>query len=187
MRARFFIAFVAFLLLASSCASRKKTVQPQQPQSFEWLTANMAIQAEVNGQSYNDLSGQLRMRKDSLIWVSVTATMGVEVLRAKVSNDSVWILNRLEKTYLAEPMDSLAQQLGEYRIDRLPMMQFVLLNNIEGIPPVENQTVGWNLYDYYTGDITVKIKYSNIRLDEPTTFPLKITNKMERMQLPKLK
>lgn len=187
MRARFFIAFVAFLLLATSCASRKKTVAPAPPQSFEWLTANMAIQAEGNGQSYNDLSGQLRMRKDSLIWVSVTATMGVEVLRAKISNDSVWILNRLEKTYLAEPMDSLAQQLGEYRIDRLPMMQFALLNNIEGIPPVENQTVGWNLYDYYTGDITVKIKYSNIRLDEPTTFPLKITNKMERMQLPKLK
>ncbi len=181
------IAFLALFLVTTSCASRKKTIAPQQLQPFEWLTANMTIQAEVNGQSYNDLSGQLRMRKDSLIWVSVTATMGVEVLRAKVSNDSVWLLNRLEKTYLAEPMDSLAQQLGEYRIYRLPMMQFALLNNIEGIPPVENQTVGWNDYDYYTGEIKVKIKYSNIRLDEPTTFPLKITNKMERMQLPKLK
>ena len=187
MKSLTIITFLALLLVSSSCASRKKTVQPQQPQSFEWLTANMTIQAEVNGQSYNDLSGQLRMRKDSLIWVSVTATMGVEVLRAKVSNDSVWLLNRLEKTYLAEPMDSLAQQLGEYRIYRLPMMQFALLNNIEGIPPVENQTVGWNDYDYYTGEIKVKIKYSNIRLDEPTTFPLKITNKMERMQLPKMK
>lgn len=179
------IAFLVLLLAATSCASRKKTVAPVQPQTFEWLTANMTIQAEVNGQSYNDLSGQLRMRKDSLIWVSVTATMGVEVLRAKVSNDSVWLLNRLEKTYLAEPMDSLAQQLGEYRINRLPMMQFALLNNIEGIPPVENQTVGWNYYDYYTGEIKVKIKYSNIRLDEPTTFPLKITDKMERFRLQK--
>ena len=180
------IAFLVLLLAATSCASRKKTVAPTPPQTFEWLTANLDIGAEVNGTS-QDLKGQLRMRKDSLIWVSVTATMGVEVLRAKVSNDSVWLLNRLEKTYLAEPMDSLAQQLGEYRIYRLPMMQFALLNNIEGIPPVENQTVGWNDYDYYTGEIKVKIKYSNIRLDEPTTFPLKITNKMERMQLPKLK
>ena len=184
MRARFFIAFIAFLLLATSCASRKKTVQPQQPQSFEWLTANMTIQAEVNGQSYNDLSGQLRMRKDSLIWVSVTATMGVEVLRAKVSNDSVWLLNRLEKTYLAEPMDSLDQQIGPLFGLRLPFAQFMLLDNIEGIPPVENQTVGWNQYDYYTGEIKVKLKYSNIKLDQPTTFPLKITNKMERIQLP---
>ena len=179
------ILLLCTVLLLVSCASRKKTIVPKPPQSFEWLTANMDIQAEVNGQAFNDLSGQLRMRKDSIIWLSVTATMGVEVLRAKVSNDSVWLVNRLEKTYLAEPLDSLAQQLGEYRIDRLPMVQFVLLNNIEGVPPVENQTVAWHQYDYYTGDIKVKIKYSNIKLDQPTTFPLKITDKMERMQLPK--
>ena len=172
------------VLLLASCASRKKTVSPMQPQSFDWLTANLAIQADVNGQSYNDLSGQLRMRKDSIVWLSVTATMGVEVLRAKISNDSVWILNRMEKTYLAEPVDSLAQQLGEYRIYRLPWVQVLFLNNIEGIPPVENQTVGWNHYDYYTGDIKVKVKYSNIKLDQPTNFPLRITNKMERFRLP---
>ena len=178
------LTFLALLLAVSSCASRKKTVQPQQPKSFEWLTANLSIQAEVNGQSFNDLSGQLRMRKDSLVWVSVTATMGVEVLRAKISNDSVWILNRIEKTYLAEHVDSLDQQIGPLFGLRLPFAQFVLLDNIEGIPPVENQTVGWNQYDYYTGEIKVKLKYSNIKLDQPTTFPLKITNKMERIQLP---
>lgn len=176
------LSIAAFLL--ASCASRKKTVAPAPPQSFEWLTANMAIQAEYNGQSFNDLSGQLRMRKDSLVWVSVTATMGVEVLRAKISNDSIWLLNRLEKTYLAEHVDSLDQQIGPVFALRLPFAQFVLLDNIEGIPPVENQTVGWNQYDYYTGDIKVKLKYSNIKLDQPTTFPLKITNKMERIQLP---
>ena len=184
MKNRLFIVLFALLLTASSCASRKKTVAPVPPQSFEWLTANMAIQAEINGQSFNDLSGQLRMRKDSIVWVSVTATMGVEVLRAKISNDSIWILNRLEKTYLAEHVDSLDQQIGPLFGLRLPFAQFVLLDNIEGIPPVENQTVGWNQYDYYTGEIKVKLKYSNIKLDQPTTFPLKITNKMERIQLP---
>lgn len=185
MRSKSNILLFALLLVATSCASRKKTVAPASPQSFEWLTANMAIQAEINGQSFNDLSGQLRMRKDSLVWVSVTATMGVEVLRAKISNDSIWILNRLEKTYLAEHVDSLDQQIGPLFGLRLPFAQFVLLDNIEGIPPVENQTVGWNHYDYYTGEIKVKLKYSNIKLDQPTTFPLKITNKMEQMQLPK--
>lgn len=184
MRNRLFIVLFALLLTASSCASRKKTVAPAPPQSFEWLTANLSIQAEGNGMAYNDLSGQLRMRKDSLVWVSVTATMGVEVLRAKISNDSIWILNRLEKTYLAEHVDSLDQQIGPLFGLRLPFAQFVLLDNIEGIPPVENQTVGWNQYDYYTGEIKVKLKYSNIKLDQPTTFPLKITNKMERIQLP---
>ena len=179
MRARFFIAFVAFLLLASSCASRKKTVQPQQPQSFEWLTANMAIQAEGNGMVYNDLSGQLRMRKDSLVWLNVTATMGVEVLRVKVSNDSVWIVNRIEKNYLAEPLDTISAQLGMSL--SLPLVQTLLLDNNQGLPPVENQTV--QLKTFVMGEFSAKIRYNNIRLNEKTTFPLKITDKMERIRL----
>ena len=83
------ITLLALLLAATSCASRKKTVVPPQPQAFEWMTANLDIEAQGNGMSFDDLSGQIRMRNDSLLWLSVTATMGIEVLRAKVSNDSV--------------------------------------------------------------------------------------------------
>ena len=173
------IAFLALFLVTTSCASRKKTVQPQQPQSFEWLTANMAIQAEGNGQSYNDLSGQLRMRKDSLVWLNVTATMGVEVLRAKVSNDSIWIVNRMEKTYLAEPLDSVSAQVG--MPISLPLVQTLLLDNNQGLPPVENQAV--QLKTFVMGELSAKIRYNNIRLNEVTTFPLKITDKMERLRL----
>ena len=179
MKSLTIITFLALLLVSSSCASRKKTVQPQQPQSFEWLTANMAIQAEGNGMVYNDLSGQLRMRKDSLVWLNVTATMGVEVLRVKVSNDSVWIVNRMEKTYLTEPMDTISAQLGMPL--SLPLVQTLLLDNNQGLPPVENQTV--QLKTFVMGELSAKIRYNNIRLNEKTTFPLKITDKMERIRL----
>lgn len=179
MRSRFVIAFVAFLLLATSCASRKKIVQPPQPQAFEWLTANMDIQAEGNGMSYDDLSGQLRMRKDSLVWFNVTATMGVEVLRAKISNDSIWVLNRLEKTYLAEPLDTVSAQLGMPL--SLPLVQTLLLDNNDGLSVVENQTV--QLKTFVMGNLSAKIRYNNIKLDEKTSFPLKITDKMERIKL----
>ena len=173
------ITFLALLLVATSCASRKKTVAPAPPQSFEWLTANLSIQAEGNGMAYNDLSGQIRMRKDSIVWLNVTATMGVEVLRAKISNDSVWLLNRLEKTYLAEPLDSVSAQLGIPL--SLPLVQILLLDNNQGLAPVENQTV--QLRTFVMGDLSAKIRYNNIRLDEETSFPLKITDKMERIRL----
>lgn len=179
MRFRIGITFLGFLLVMTSCASRKKVVQPTQPKTFEWLTANMDIQAEGNGMTYNDLSGQIRMRKDSIVWFSVTATMGVEALRAKISNDSIWILNRLEKTYLAEPLDTVSAQLGIPL--SLPLIQTLLLDNNEGLPIVENQTV--LLKVFFMGDITAKVRYNNIKLDEKTTFPLKITNKMERIKL----
>ena len=172
------IALLVLLLAATSCASRKKTVAPIPPQSFEWLTANMDIQAEGNGMNFDDLSGQMRMRKDSLVWLSVTASMGIEVARAKVSTDSVWIVNRLEKTYLAEPLDSLATQLGMPL--SLSLIQTLLLDNNEGIPPVENQTV--LLKTFVMGNLSAKMRYKNIKLDEKTSFPLKISDKMERIK-----
>ena len=173
------ILFLAATLLLASCSARKKTVQPTPPQTFEWLSANLSIQAEGNGMASDDLSGQLRMRHDSLIWLSVTATMGVEVLRAKISNDSVWILNRLEKTYLAEPLDSIAIQLG--MPISIPWVENLLLDNNEVIPPVDNQTV--QLKTFVMGGFSAKIRYNNIKINEKTTFPLKITNKMLRVRI----
>ena len=143
------------------------------------MTANLDIQAEGNGMSFDNLSGQLRMRNDSIVWLSMTATMGVEVLRAKVSNDSVWVLNRMEKTYLAEPLDSLCAKVGMPL--SLPLVQTMLLDNNEGVPPVENQMV--QLKTFVMGNMAAKIRYKNVKLDEKTTFPLKITDKMERMRL----
>ena len=175
------IALLTMVMVATSCASRKKTVAPPQSQAFEWMTANLDIQAEGNGMAFDNLAGQIRMHKDSLIWLTVTATMGVEVLRAKVSNDSVWFINRMEKTYLAEPLDSVSAQLGIPL--SLPWVQTMLLNNNEGIPPVENQTV--QLRTYVMGEWAAKIKYNNIKLNEKTSFPLKITDKMERIHLKK--
>ena len=173
------IALLALLLAVTSCASHKKTVAPTPPQAFEWMTANLDLQAEGNGMSFDNLTGQLRMRNDSIVWLSVTATMGVEVLRAKVSNDSVWVLNRMEKTYLAEPLDSLGAKVGMPL--SLPLVQTLLLDNNEGVPPVENQMV--QLKTFVMGNMAAKIRYKNVKLDEKTTFPLKITDKIERMRL----
>lgn len=172
---------MALLLAATSCASRKKTVVPTQPKPFEWMTSNLSIEAQGNGQSFDNLSGQIRMRNDSLIWLSVTATMGIELVRAKVSNDSVWVLNRLEKTYLAEPLDTLSSQLGMPL--SLPLIQTLLLDNNESLPPVDNQVV--QIKSFVMGNMSAKIKYNNVKLNEKTSFPLKITNKMERVRIKK--
>jgi hypothetical protein len=64
----------------------------------------------------------------------------------------------------------------------LPWLQNLLLDNNEGLAPVENQTVQLKSFAY--GGYSVKVKYSNVRREEKTTFPLKITDKMERLRLP---
>lgn len=176
------IALFALLTVAStSCASRKKAVVNPKPQTFEWLTANLDIQAEGKNLPVDELAGQLRMRRDSILWLSITATMGVEALRAKISTDSVWVVNRLDKSYLAEPIEVLSARIGMPL--SLPVIQSMLLDNNEGFPPVEQQTV--RLQSHLMGGLAAKIKYDNVRLDKETGFPLKITDKMKRIQLNK--
>ena len=175
------IAFLILVLVTTSCASRKKNVAPTPATSYEWLTAKVDLDAESNGSSLNDLSGQLRIRRDSIVWLSVTAALGVEVGRIKVSNDSVWMINRLEKTFLAESLDSLSAQVGMPL--SLPWIQTLLLDNNEGVPPVENQIV--LLKNFAFGSYSAKVKYNKIQLDQETSFPLKITDKMERIRLKK--
>lgn len=180
MRNQKIIALLVLLfLMAASCASRKNVVVPTSPSSCEWMTANMGIQIEGNNLSFNDLSGQIRMRKDSILWLSITATIGIEVARAKISTDSIWVLNRLEKTYLSEPLDNVSAQLG-IPIS-LPWVQSLLFDNNEGLPPVENQIVLLN--NAVLAGYAAKIRYSNIKLNETTTFPLKTNNKMERIRI----
>ena len=171
------IALLCLVVLATSCAARKKVVKP--PKTFEWMTSNLDIQAEGNGMSFDNLAGQIRMRKDSLVWLNITATMGVEVMRAKFTNDSVWITNRMEKTYLAEPMDTLAALTGLPL--SLPLIETLLLDNNKGLPPVEDQTV--LLKTFIMGNLSAKMKYKNIKLDEKTSFPMKISEKWERIKL----
>jgi hypothetical protein len=53
----------------------------------------------------------LRMRRDSIIWVSASL-VGIEGVRAVLTRDSVRVLNRLEKTYFTGGYDYLSKLLN---------------------------------------------------------------------------
>ncbi|MBE0640975.1 MAG: DUF4292 domain-containing protein, partial [Bacteroidales bacterium] len=46
-------------------------------------------------------SGQLRIRRDSIIWVTISPALGIEAIRAMITPDSVFVMNRIDKTYLS--------------------------------------------------------------------------------------
>ena len=49
-----------------------------------------------DGKSY-DFNAFLRMKKDSVIWVSINAALGIEAFRILIKPDSVFVLNKLDK------------------------------------------------------------------------------------------
>ena len=105
--------------LSTSCSSKKaltkttlreftaaKLIQEVEENQFEFdnFVAKMNMKIETKDRNLN-VKGQLRMKKDSIIWTSISMPMGLEVLRIKVTRDSVFFLNRTEKTYLIENIE----------------------------------------------------------------------------------
>ena len=60
----------------------------------------------VNGGSPDSFSGNLRVCRDSLMWVSLRS-FNIEGFRVLVSNDSVKVINRLKNEYYAEDISAL--------------------------------------------------------------------------------
>ena len=56
------------------------------------------------------------MQNDSVIWVSLSLKLGIEVARVMITEDSVKFINRTNKTYFVESVDNLQEQFQE----RLP-------------------------------------------------------------------
>ncbi|MBR3710089.1 MAG: DUF4292 domain-containing protein [Bacteroidales bacterium] len=157
------------LLQASSCTAKKKLVSPMAHAAhYEWMSAKMSGELKVESGEF-PFSGTLRMRRDSTIWISASALMGIENLRALITQDSVILINRMDQTYLAEPVSSLEQTV---HAPSLQALQAMLLGNGTSDAVVVQ-----------FGPYLAKIQYSDIHWDEPTTFPMKINKKYERIKL----
>jgi hypothetical protein len=74
-----------------------------------------------------DANVNLRMHKDSVIWVSLTGALGIEGARVYITVDSVKIINKQDKIYSAHSISYL-QELTDLPLD-LKSLQELLLGN----------------------------------------------------------
>jgi Domain of unknown function (DUF4292) len=95
--------------------------------SFTSFSAKIDVDYEDgDGKKYN-LTAHLRMYKDSVIWISITAILGIEGLRAYITNDSVKLLDKQNKIYTPRSMAYL-QEVSELPLD-LSSLQNLLIGN----------------------------------------------------------
>ena len=71
-----------------------------------WLSLNTKINIEKEGQN-TVVKANIRVKKDSIIWISLKAPLGIEVLRTMISPDSIFFMNRMDKTYFITQSTSL--------------------------------------------------------------------------------
>lgn len=164
-----FIVFAFLLLFLASCTSHKKVVIPKaRIADYQWMSAKMSGEVKDDSLAY-DFSGNIRMHRDSTVWISVSSTMGMEGARILVTQDSIVVVNRMDKTYLAEPFAALMETQD---ITSLQELQAKLLGDGDS----EQVTLQWGPY-------TASVSYFGVQWDKPLSFPIKINKKYERIKL----
>lgn len=69
---------------------------------YDTLSVKFKLKIDLSDESHN-LDGVFRIKKDSLIWISLTAPLGIEAARVMLTKDSIYFMNKLKKEYFIRP------------------------------------------------------------------------------------
>lgn len=137
-----FLVFFTGALFLSSCTTPKKIIKKplkemgddylfqklkEHELQFTWFSARFSADYR-NDRVKQSFTGQIRIRKDTLIWLSLSV-MGIEGMRIMISQDSIKYINRLNDTYLSGDWQDLNKFLNtniEYDI----LQSFLIGNDI---------------------------------------------------------
>jgi hypothetical protein len=147
----FVLACISLVLIEQSCRSKKveTIVTPTAPLAAEapssdssdsliaavkssdlvsrWFSARVNVESTVDKET-RSFNANLRICKDSAIWMSISPGLGIEVARVLIDQDSVRFINRLNSTYFKGGFDYLNKLL---QVDvNFKMIQAVLLGNV---------------------------------------------------------
>jgi len=64
---------------------------------FNTFSAKVKVDFEGSDGKKSDFNAFIRLHKDSLLWVSINAALGIEAFRVLITPDSVKVLNKLDK------------------------------------------------------------------------------------------
>ena len=76
--------------------------------SPNWLSINSKINIEKEGKN-TVINANIRIKKDSVIWISLKAPLGIELLRSMITPDSIYFMSRMDKTYFIKPISHLKE------------------------------------------------------------------------------
>jgi len=128
------IGLIGMVLLLAACGPRKKvavasdhgglssdsigmaipsgrTAAELRNLPWTWFSGKAELKTEAEGNTLN-LTAFFRMKRDSVIWLSVSPGLGITAIRAIITRDSVKILNFIEKYYSVYGIASLQNQTG---------------------------------------------------------------------------
>lgn len=222
---KLYIFILSIALLSSACRVKKLKVEPETNKTelnvedeikrkivpyinstnlnFQYLIAKAKVNVKREGKDFN-LTFNIRVENNTKIWISANALGGIEVARVLLTQDSVKIIDRLNKQYLAKDYDFLSELL-KTKVS-YSLIQDMMLGNapssvnyeksvitmnentyqFEGSQDAINYTVNLrkedfkllviNLLDLGEEKRSVEVNYGGFKLIENTNFPFLINS-----------
>ncbi len=135
------LLIILLLIIGTSCKTTRKIIKEPLKAAgsvylFDQLKANELkfdyFNAKFNldyiyNKKKTEFKGQIRIKKDSMIWVSFSPALGIEAARLLITNDSVKFINRINKTYFEGDYKYLNQYL-ETNVD-FDILQAIIIGN----------------------------------------------------------
>jgi len=124
LKVKIFFTLIISILLIYSCDTTRRMrnntntlnnelVEKISQNSLQYnnLSAKFSAEFTSAGKSMS-VSGMMRLRRDTLIWVSIMPLAGIEMVRLQLTNDSVYMMNRLNKTYTINDFSYFKKNFG---------------------------------------------------------------------------
>jgi hypothetical protein len=161
--------FILLLVFIVSCS--KKIIYHEKDFKFGELSEKMFFnkigdydKIDINTVNYNRFSathispdnkssfkGFLRLRTDSVVMVSVSPALGIEIMRIQVKTDTIGLIDRYNKTYSVDALNLMQKKFG-IPIN-FPVFQSLFLGSLPRIKlpvkPSFKSTSGFYSVEYY--------------------------------------
>ena len=95
---------------------------------FATFSSKIKVDYEDSKQRNYDFNAYVRIKKDSVIWISIIAPLGIEAFRVYITPDSVKIIDKLDKTVQYRSVNYIKELI------KLPVDFFTIQDIIVGNP-----------------------------------------------------
>ncbi len=115
---------------------------------FKTFSAKIKVDYSNNKGRQPDFVANVRMLKDSLIWISLSNDIGIEGIRVLISKDSIKLLDKLANTYQVRPLSHI-QELSQIPFSFADLQSLLVGNpiffNKDSVTSYTNNVNGYTL------------------------------------------
>ena len=98
----------------ATVAEYLREVRQQARPNYRTLTASFDV--TINPKTKDEMSSRARLKviRGQRLQISITPLVGIEMFRVEVSRDSLKVIDRLGRRYLAEPIEKITKEIPAY-------------------------------------------------------------------------